>query len=102
MSQVVLTKICNTCKEEKPLTKEFFFIRSSSKTGFCATCKTCYSKNVQNSMTPENRELKRERDREYLRNKKAVLTPEEMEQKRERDREYRRSVRAKDIEASSS
>ena len=35
------TKICKRCAEEKPLTAEYFYRRTASKSGFGYNCKVC-------------------------------------------------------------
>lgn len=36
-----LTKVCNRCGAEKPLTAEFYFRNAAVKSGFCGRCKMC-------------------------------------------------------------
>ncbi len=36
------TKICTDCKVEKPMTKEFFNVKSSNKSGFNHLCRPCH------------------------------------------------------------
>ena len=35
------TRICTICKQEKPLTLEFFYCQKSAKLGFTYQCKIC-------------------------------------------------------------
>lgn len=60
--------LCKTCKEEKPLTSEFFRPTLRRKIGFLRRCKRCISDYTklyrqENPLSEEKREKERHRDR---------------------------------------
>jgi len=58
----ITTKLCSKCKEEKPLTKDYFYKRSISSDGFRSECKLCCKKN-----------RKKEWDKKYRDNNKEIV-----------------------------
>ena len=51
------TKECVVCKEEFPLTKEYWYVKNNNKTGFQSNCKLCfkeYSKSEKGKMHIKN------------------------------------------------
>lgn len=57
-----MTKICNKCLREKPLTKQYFYKRKDSKDGFRNECKEC-RKNKSANYRQENKEIILEKER---------------------------------------
>ena len=56
------TKICTKCKQEKPLTDEYYYKRKTGKDGFRNDCKVCF-----NAQVKKNRDSKKEYYKEYRR-----------------------------------
>jgi len=81
-----ITKICNKCKQELPLTKEFWYISipkdRSKKTRYqCKNCKNA-SNNIYNNKNKE-KQLQRQRE-DYEKN------PEKYQNKRDNNKEYQK------------
>ena len=57
-----MSKICAKCKQEKPLTAEYFFKQSNNKDGFEGQCKQC-RKEYKKKWKENNREHVREVDK---------------------------------------
>ena len=61
---------CNNCREEKPLTEEFFYKHKTTKTGFHTQCITCVkAKQIAWRNDPANREDCRLRAAKHWHNK---------------------------------
>lgn len=75
------TKICKTCKLEKPLNREYFRLSKRHKDGFNSECKEC-SKKKSKEYRDKNRDKILEYQREYYKN-----NPEQARQSRKKYRE---------------
>lgn len=51
------TRICNTCKKELPLNKEYFYTSKTNKTGFRISCKKCMNKKSKENRQKKNEEI---------------------------------------------
>jgi hypothetical protein len=88
--QQVNTKICVKCKEEKPLTVEFWHRLSKSKDGFKYSCKEC--RNFQGrKYLDKNRERERNRLRRF-REENREKTNKESSDFRKNNKEGRRKL----------
>jgi hypothetical protein len=52
------SKVCNRCKEDKPLTKEYYYCKSATKDGFEGICKKCNRTRKSNIYKKEEAESK--------------------------------------------
>lgn len=60
------SKVCSKCKQEFPLTSEFFYKSSKSKDGFQFACKLCHSKLCKDYRS-KNKDKIREKNNEWAR-----------------------------------
>lgn len=69
---MVEVRVCKTCKQEFPLTKEYFY-ENGRKTGYVVKCKECYKRAVQerrDSWTEAEYERYKKQERERIRRKR--------------------------------
>jgi hypothetical protein len=52
IDEIINTKVCARCKQELPLTKEFFHVSNFLSNGFNSHCKTCREKSYYLSRVP--------------------------------------------------
>jgi len=67
-----LTKTCKTCKEEKPLTSEYFQPRKYNIDGFEGGCKSCKAK-YRKEYFDNNKEKEKASRKEYTKNNKEKI-----------------------------
>ena len=79
-------RVCGKCGEEKPLTKEYFFLRDKKNNIFHKQCKVCMQKK-QTEYYNKNKELYREYNKRYN-EINAERLREQNRQKYENNKEY--------------
>lgn len=89
------TKVCNTCKIEKPL-EDFHKDKSNKKDGRqykCKICKTQYAKN--NETLKENRKIYRKKNEQKIKEDKKQYRKNNKEKIAEKDKIYREANKEK-------
>ena len=61
-------KICSICKKKLPLTKDYFGVQKSTKSGFRSACKECTHKRAKDKYrnNPEINKIKYKKSKEYF------------------------------------
>lgn len=94
-------KTCRSCREEKPLTAEFFHKRKDSKDGFRNDCRVCNVARI-NKWAKENRDKTRKYKQKWSeenREQNLEIQREYRENNREKQREYARKYKEKNPNA---
>lgn len=94
ITNVPKMKTCSKCKEEKPLTTEYFSTRKDSMDGFRGVCKDCRSEHgakyykENKKYIAERRKKHREENKEYYKERNKVYYKENKEYLIERNIKY--------------
>ena len=96
-----MTKICNRCGKEYPLTEEYFYKHKQMKDGFLGQCKTC-RKELDKEYREKNHEVTLEKTRKYkeanreeINARNRLKYAENNEEERRKNREYRNANKDK-------
>ena len=102
----IKTKVCNRCKEEKPLSTEYFGMLKASNDGFNPTCKKCRKLAMQKyQKTEKGKRTQAKAGKKYYNNHEEKVKAkarqhyrDNIEAERKRCREYSKTARGREVD----